>query len=140
MRPADERALILVVERDAHVRELERYFLQEAGFDVEFAEDGASALVRAKELQPRILISEILVPGIDGLGVCRAVKADPSTAHIIVLILSILAAEDRAREAGADGFLIKPLDDTRLVASVENLLSQQRYGGAFNGTREQRQR
>jgi CheY-like chemotaxis protein len=120
----DERALILVVERDKHVRALEHYFLEEAGYSVEFAEDGMQALTRAKEIAPRILISEILVPGMDGLSVCRAIKADPETVHIVVLIFSILAAEDRALEAGADGFLLKPLDSTRLVESVEKLLQQ----------------
>jgi CheY-like chemotaxis protein len=120
----DERALILVVERDKHIRALEHYFLEEAGYMVEFAEDGKQALERAKQIAPRILISEILVPGMDGLSVCRAIKADPETAHIVVLIFSILAAEDRAFEAGADGFLLKPLDDQRFVASVQTLLKQ----------------
>lgn len=122
----DERALILVVERDKHIRALEHYFLENAGYSVEFAEDGKQALVRAKEIAPRILISEILVPGMDGLSVCRAIKADPDTAHIVVLIFSILAAEERAIEAGADGFLLKPLDETRFVASVEKLLELHR--------------
>jgi CheY-like chemotaxis protein len=120
----DERALILVVERDKHIRALEHYFLENAGYSVEFADDGRHALARVKEITPRILISEILVPGMDGLSVCRAIKADPHTAHIVVLIFSILAAEERAFEAGADGFLLKPLDETRFVASVEKLLQQ----------------
>jgi two-component system response regulator MprA len=118
----DERALILVVERDKHIRALEHYFLEDAGYSVEFAEDGVHALARVKQIAPRILISEILVPGMDGLSVCRAIKADPETAHIVVLIFSILAAEERALEAGADGFLLKPLDETRFVTSVERLL------------------
>jgi len=122
----DERALILVVERDKHIRALEHYFLESAGYSVEFADDGRHALARVKEIAPRILISEILVPGLDGLSVCRAIKADPHTAHIVVLIFSILAAEERAFEAGADGFLLKPLDETLFVASVEKLLKQHR--------------
>jgi len=123
---ADERALILVVERDKHIRALEHYFLDKAGYAVEFAEDGTQALARAKQITPRILISEILVPGMDGLSVCRAIKADPQTAHIVVLIFSILAAEERALEAGADGFMLKPLDETRFVAAVEKLLQAHR--------------
>ncbi|HLT40806.1 MAG TPA: response regulator [Enhygromyxa sp.] len=115
-----------MVERDVHVRALERYFLEEAGYKVEFAEDGPHALARVREIGPRILISEILVPGLDGLSVCRAIKADPATSHIIVLIFSILTAEERAIEAGADGFLRKPLDDTLLVSCVEKLLQQHR--------------
>ena len=120
-QPGD-RALILVVERDAHVQALEKYFLEEAGFTVEIAEDGRAALDRAVAVCPRILISEILVPKMDGLSVCRAIKADPRTRSISVLIFSILAAEERALEAGADAFLRKPLNQDRLVDSVRQLL------------------
>ena len=116
------RALILVVERDPHVRALERYFLEEAGFAVDFVVDGRAALERARVTRPAILVSEILVPGLDGLSVCRALKNDAKTRDIAVLIFSILAAEERAREAGADAFLRKPLNETRLVESVRELL------------------
>jgi len=118
------RALILVVERDPHVRALERYFLEEAGFTVDFVADGRAALERARASDAAILVSEILVPGLDGLSVCRALKADPETRDITVLILSILAAEERALEAGADAFLRKPLNETKLVDSVRQLLRQ----------------
>lgn len=125
-RHDDRRALILVVERDPHVRELERYFLEEAGFVVEFADDGRSALELARRSRPAILICEILVPVLDGLSVCRALKGDPETETISVLIFSILAAEERALEAGADAYLRKPLHDARLVDSVRQLLRRSR--------------
>jgi CheY-like chemotaxis protein len=131
---AKGRALILVVERDPHVRALESYFLERAGYEVQFTDDGVQALAEAKALVPDIVISEILVPGLDGLSVCRALKQDPATRGVVVLIFSILAAEKRALEAGADAFLRKPLEDTLLVQSVEKLLSQQRRGGSSDGT------
>lgn len=117
------RAIILVVERDPYVRELEAYFLEEAGFSVEFAEDGLSALARARELRPDILITEILVPKLDGLALCRTLKAEPGTRAIAVLVFSILMAADRAREAGADAFLRKPLVESRLVDTVRELMA-----------------
>ena len=80
------------------------------------------ALERARSGKPAILISEILVPGLDGLSVCRALKSDPRTRDIAILIFSILAAEERALEAGADAFLRKPLNETRLVDSVSTLV------------------
>jgi two-component system response regulator MprA len=116
------RALILVIERDPNVRELETYFLEEAGYAVDFAEDGLSALARARETKPGIVITEILVPRLDGLALCRKLKEDPATQSIAVVIFSILMAEERAREAGADAFLRKPLMETRLVATVKALL------------------
>jgi len=118
------RALILVVERDPHVRALERFFLEEAGFAVDFAVDGHAALDRARSARPAILVSEILVPGLDGLSVCRALKRDPATRQIAVLIFSILSAEERALEAGADAFLRKPLNEMRLVESVRFLVAR----------------
>jgi two-component system response regulator MprA len=120
------RVLILVVERDPHVRELESHFLQLAGYSVEFAADGTSALERARALRPDIVISEILVPKLDGLALCRSIKADPETRDIAVLIFSILAASTRASEAGADAFLLKPLAEHRLVSTVRTLLERRR--------------
>jgi two-component system response regulator MprA len=123
------RALILVVERDPHVRDLESYFLNEAGFGVEFAADGVAALARARELSPDIIITEVLVPQMDGLALCRAVKGDPGLRGTVVLIFSILAVQSRAREAGADAFLMKPLAEKRLVDTVRQLLQLRRTSG-----------
>lgn len=119
-----ERVLILVVERDPHVRELEAYFLNEAGYAVEFTGDGEVALKRAQELRPAIIVTEVLVPGLDGLALCRRLKQDPDTKDIMVLIFSILAAGARARDAGADAFLMKPLAEHRLVETVRQLIAQ----------------
>jgi len=129
---ADQRVLILVVERNPAVQRLERFFLEQAGYSVEFTNDGISALERARELKPAILVAEILVPALDGLSLCRALKADDATSHILVLIFSHLHAEDRALEAGADAFLIKPLNEELLIETVERLVSRV---GKEKGTR-----
>lgn len=117
-------AIILVVERDPHVRDLETYFLNEAGFGVEFAADGEAALAMAREMKPDIIITEVLVPKLDGLALCRAVRQEAALKHTVVLIFSILAAHSRASEAGADAFLMKPLAEQRLVQTVRELLAQ----------------
>src|SRR3984957_17795717 len=94
LRPAPGgRALILVVERDPHIRDLEKYFLDEAGYAVELAGDGMAALELAHSLVPHIVITEILVPKLDGLALCRAIKKDPALRGTAILIFSILAAE-----------------------------------------------
>jgi DNA-binding response OmpR family regulator len=120
----DASALVLVVERDPHVRELEAFFLNEAGFSVDFADDGEAALSLAREKLPAIIVTEIMVPKLDGLALCRRVKSDPKLESTVVLIFSILAAHGRAREAGADAFLMKPLADRRLVQTVRELLER----------------
>lgn len=116
------KAIILVVDRDPHVRELESHFLNQAGYSVGFANDGEGALEQARKAVPDIIITEILVPGLDGLTLCRRLKADPRTRDIAVLVFSILAASGRAREAGADAFLLKPLAEHKLVDTVRKLL------------------
>jgi CheY-like chemotaxis protein len=118
------KAVILCVERDPYVRELESYFLTEAGFGVTFAEDGLQALDLAHQLHPRIIITEILVPKLDGLALCRRLKGDPATSDIAVLVFSLLAAERRAQDAGADAFLNKPLTAHALKEAVRELLAR----------------
>jgi CheY-like chemotaxis protein len=133
---ASRGALILVVERNPVVQRLERYFLEQAGFSVEFTTDGLTALARSlarcRELHPRIVVSEILVPKLDGLSLCRTLKTDPITQDILVMIFSHLQADDRAAEAGADAFLSKPLDEELLLATVEGLLDSRRQAVGDN--------
>ena len=118
-------AVILVVERDPHVRDLEAYFLEKAGYTVEFAHDGEDALVMVERVRPDIVITEVLVPKLDGLSLCRRIKAAPATARTRVLIFSILSVAERAREAGADAFLLKPLAEQTLVLTVTQLLEEE---------------
>jgi DNA-binding response OmpR family regulator len=116
-------ALVLVVERDPYVRELEAFFLNDAGFSVDFVADGVAALAAARDRKPAIVVTEILVPMLDGLALCRAIKQDPALSGTVVLVFSILAAQGRAREAGADAFLMKPLAERQLVQTVRDLLA-----------------
>jgi CheY-like chemotaxis protein len=120
----EQRGRILIVDRDPHVRELERAFLGEAGFRVEFAEDGLAALERIRRDRPDLLITEVLLPRLDGLALCRQVKNDPELRGLPVLVLSVLAVTERAREAGADGCLRKPLTRHVLVQTVRTLLNR----------------
>lgn len=125
-RPPGGEVLILVVERNPHVRGLERNFLEEAGFAVEFASDGEEALALVRSKRPVLVITEILVPRLDGLSVCREIKRDPALAHVRVLVFSILSAAARAREAGADAFLRRPLAERSLLSAVQELLGMNR--------------
>ena len=115
---------ILVVERDPHVRALAAHFLADAGHRVEVSSDGHEALDKVRTLKPDLVLCEILVPKLDGLALCRQLKANPETRHIPVLVVSILAAGPRANDAGADGFLLKPLAQHRLIAMVQGLVEK----------------
>lgn len=116
------RALILVVDRNPAVRELERFLLEQAGYTVEFASDGQEAFDRARAEHPYLLVTEILVPKLDGLTLCRKLRADPATRAIRVIVFSHLDAADRALEAGADAFIAKPFSAETLIGAVKELI------------------
>jgi two-component system response regulator MprA len=117
--------VILVAERDQTVRELQRYFLENGGYAVEFADDGEAALERARQLRPALVITEILIPKLDGLALCRRLREDPLTRQVPVIVFSILAAAARADEAGASAFLRKPLVESIFMAAVRELVAAQ---------------
>ena len=117
--------LVLIAERDQTVRGLQEFFLGRAGFAVEFVDDGQAALERALDLRPAVVVTEILIPRIDGLSLCRRLGEDPATRDIPVIVFSILAAAARAAEAGARTFLRKPLVESIFVAAVQELVAAQ---------------
>jgi CheY-like chemotaxis protein len=123
----DER-VILIAERDQNVRELQQFFLEKAGFSVEFADDGEAALERARTAPPALVVTEILIPKLDGLALSRRLREDPVTAGVPVIVFSILSAGARAAEAGASAFLRKPLVESVFVAAVKDLVAAQPTG------------
>jgi CheY-like chemotaxis protein len=114
------RETLCVVDRDPHVRRLVQQFIGES-YVVDFFDDGQSALDTVRRSAPSALVTEILIPGLDGLALCRLIKGDPVTQGIPILVSSMLAAEERARQSGADAFLEKPLEKKRFVASLRGL-------------------
>jgi two-component system response regulator MprA len=123
--PHPEKPMILIAERDQNVRELQQFFLDGAGYAVEFADDGEAALERARSAPPALLVTEILIPRLDGLALCRRLREDPLTAGVPVIVFSILSAAARAAEAGASAFLRKPLVESVFVAAVNDLVAPQ---------------
>ncbi len=115
--------VILIAERDQRVRELQEHFLGKAGFVVEFVDDGQAAFERARLTAPSLIVTEILIPKLDGLALCRRLREDPITRDIPVIVFSILAAAARAGEAGASAYLRKPLVESAFVAAVQRLVA-----------------
>ncbi len=114
--------IVLVAERDPITAELEQFFLHNEGYDVVVVLDGSKALDMAREVQPDLIIVDVILPGVNGLKVCQALKADPETASIPVLVFSVLDVRERALAAGADAFLLKPLEQPALIELVKNML------------------
>ena len=128
-RENPEARTILIAERDQGVRKLQELFLERAGYNVEFADDGQAALERALLSPPALVITEILLPRLDGLALCTRLRSDARTQAVPVIVFSILAAAQRASEAGATAFLRKPLVDSIFVAAVRDLLAAQPHAG-----------
>ena len=124
-------ARILVVDDIAiNVRLLEAKLSVEY-YDVVGAADGPTALTLAKERAPDLVLLDVMMPGLDGIEVCRRLKADPDTAHIpVVMVTALDDTADRVRglEAGADDFLNKPLNDVALFARIRSLVRLKRAG------------
>jgi two-component system, cell cycle response regulator len=114
---------VLIVERDLQVRALQAHFLERQGFTVEFADDGDEALERVRVWMPQVLVTEILIPKVDGLTLCRRLREDTETAHIPVVVFSILSAATRAQEAGAKAFVRKPLIESVFLSTIEDVIA-----------------
>jgi two-component system, OmpR family, alkaline phosphatase synthesis response regulator PhoP len=126
--PHPDPRTILIAERDRSVRELQKFFLDRAGIGVDFVDDGEAALERAVLTRPAAVVTEILLPKLDGLTLCRRLHEDPATRDIPVIVFSILAAAARATEAGAQAFLRKPLVESIFIATVQRVIAAQPTG------------
>ncbi|HAZ45977.1 MAG TPA: hybrid sensor histidine kinase/response regulator [Cyanobacteria bacterium UBA11369] len=119
---------ILVVEDDSATRLFLKRDLQMEGYQVTVAKNGAEGLLQATQIQPALIICDWVMPLIDGMEVCRRVKADPNlaTAFFILLTSRGEAIADRVAglDAGADEFLSKPIDPNELQARVRAGLRQ----------------
>jgi CheY-like chemotaxis protein len=117
---------ILIAERDPITAGIEEDLLRAEGYAVLSMLDGRAALQEAQSMQPDLIIVAIMLPGLGGLEVCRALKADPKTSTIPVLVISVLDLQERASAAGADGFMLKPLEQSPLIELVKELLAYPR--------------
>jgi signal transduction histidine kinase/CheY-like chemotaxis protein len=110
--------LILVIDDDVTVQDLLRRSLNRDGFRVETAADGATGLARARELRPAMITLDVMMPGMDGWEVLAALKEDPETADIPVIVVSIVDERGLGFSLGAADYLTKPLDFSRLSSVV----------------------
>ena len=119
---------ILVVEDDTFLSDLlAKHFTQE-GIQFDFAVDGESALIKAKEMKPGLVLLDLFLPGIDGYEVLKQLKADPALASVPVIILSNLGQKEEIEKGmalGATDFLVKAkFDLSDIVSKVKNALSK----------------
>ena len=118
-------ARVLIIEDSADIAELIKHYLDRAGYDSVVHGSGRDGLVAARQSPPDLVILDVMLPGMDGMQVCQALRAEPTTAGLPILMLTARGEEaDRVRglELGADDYVTKPFSPKELVARVGALL------------------
>ncbi len=116
---------VLAIDDEKDLIELLRYNLEKEGFQVKAARDGETGLATAFQENPDVVLVDLMLPGIDGLEVCRRLKSDSRTALTPLIMLTAKSSEsDRVvgLELGADDYIVKPFSPRELVARVRALL------------------
>ncbi len=124
--PAGGRPTVLIVEDNADLRAYIREYL-DAEHEVHEASDGKAGVQQSIDIVPDLIISDIMMPEMDGIELCRAVKQDERTSHIPVILLTARAGTEskiEGLETGADDYVTKPFDSKELLARVKNLIGQ----------------
>lgn len=118
-------ATVLVVDDEKDLVDLVQYHLEKDGMKCLEARDGETALQLARERNPDLIVLDLMLPGVDGLEVCRKLRKDPKTASIAIIMLTAKVEEvDRivGLEMGADDYIVKPFSPRELVARVKAVL------------------
>ena len=119
--------LVLVVDDEALTRQMIVMFLKMAGYETVEAEDGVDALKQVDLHQPDALILDVMMPEMDGITMCKKLRANPVTAAIPVLMLSgrsQVGAEEEGLAAGANAYMKKPMDHKEMLQLLSEMIMQ----------------
>lgn len=119
------RDKILVVEDEEDILELVRYNLSKEGYQVVGAMNGEDGIRQAQAQAPDLIVLDLMLPGIDGLTVCRVLQHDPTTSHIPIVMLTAKGEESdiiTGLELGAEDYVTKPFSPKVLVARIRRVL------------------
>ena len=123
---ASQPDLVLVVEDDHKIAELVRLYLEKAGYDVAVASDGLIGLRLMRELNPALIVLDLMLPGVDGRMVARIAREETATPIVMLTALGSLRQRVSGLDAGADDYLAKPFAPAELVARVRSVLRRTR--------------
>ncbi len=120
-----EKKRILIVDDETEMVEMEMVRLKASGYDVAAVYDGPGGLEKVKFLQPDLVILDIMLPKLDGYQVCAALKKDPSTQNIPIILVSAMDQKydtHLGKKVGADAYFTKPFEPVALMAKIRELL------------------
>lgn len=121
------RKKILVVEDDPDLVELLSFNLRACGFTVTTAGDGVDALKKTRSIMPDLILLDLMLPELDGFGVCETLRRDPATAGIPIIMVTAMSSQFArlaGLEAGANDYITKPFSPKQLIARVQALLGR----------------
>ncbi len=130
---------VLVIDDEENIIEFIRLGLRYEGFQVESASDGEQGVTAAQRINPDLVILDVMMPGIDGLEVCRRLRANPTTRDVPILMLT---AKDEVRDriiglkTGADDYLTKPFDFDELLERIRAILRRSRAKATTTGSND----
>jgi two-component system, OmpR family, response regulator MtrA len=127
-------ARILLVEDDPSIREVTAIGLRSAGFEVETANDGAAGLERWRQLQPDLVLLDVMLPKLDGLELCREIRRESTVPIVMLTARGDTIDVVVGLEAGADDYVRKPFEMPELVARIRAALRRKRSGGDTDAT------
>jgi two-component system, OmpR family, response regulator VicR len=113
---------ILVVEDELSIATMLQDLLDEEGYTVVLARDGREALEQLPATRPALVITDLMMPGIDGLELCRAIQADPLYQTTPLILMSAIAKPSAADDCHYAAFLIKPLDLQVFLETISNVI------------------
>ncbi len=117
---------VLAVDDSASIRSLVSYVLEQAGYDVVLAEDGQEALDYARDNTVDLVLTDINMPKLDGIGLIKGLRKLPHYRFVPLLVLTTESGTDKKMEgkaAGATGWIVKPFDPVQLVGTIQKVLS-----------------
>ena len=118
---------ILIADDNENIREALTYLLEDEGYKLALARDGADALKKVREFLPDILFLDIMMPEMNGYEVCRAIKNDPKLRNTYVIMLTAkgqVAEQERGKEVGADEYIVKPFSPMEILSKIKNILDK----------------
>jgi len=120
-----KQKIIIVVEDEVDIREVIEHNLSREGYEVHSSADGEKGLALVRKILPDLVLLDLMLPGLDGITVCRRIKADPLTSSTAVVMVTAKGEESDivlGLGVGADDYVIKPFSPRELIARVEAVL------------------
>jgi DNA-binding response OmpR family regulator len=118
---------ILIADDNENIREALTYLLEDEGYKLALARDGADTLKKVREFLPDVLFLDIMMPEMNGYEVCRAIKNDPKLRNTYVIMLTAkgqVAEQERGKEVGADEYIVKPFSPMEILSKIKNILDK----------------